>query len=106
MRHGCSRKVPLIRGLVRQLSRKPSYKAQELPQDRHASSISNADSTNGVSDVLAEREPRRMPYQTRTESIRVIATRIISAPQSTASRRLLKISVFVALNFAPVICPA
>src|SRR2546427_708652 len=99
--------MPLVSTLVRQLPQKLEREARRLANQRepvslgHSSEPSHTPSglscerTNGASTTAADRRPRRMAIQTRSESTRMTATRIMNTQHTAASSRLLKISVFV-----------
>jgi len=80
--------IPLVGVLIGDL---PQQIPKASKQRSHNSSVCNWDKTKGASSTLDVLEPLRIPYQTRMESTKMIATRIMKTPHTKASSRSLKI---------------
>ena len=97
--------VPAVGILIGEFAKQGQDRSTHGLPPLHIPSASRRESTNGASATRDSRDPRRMPDQTRTESIRMTATRTRNIPQMTASSRALKINTWVCAICAPAMVP-
>ena len=96
MRASTRLQVTAVRVFVADFAEQIKEEVSDTAQNSHISSARNWDGTNGASETCVSLVPRRMPYQTRKESAKIIATSSNKAPHTAASRRALKIKAWVA----------
>jgi hypothetical protein len=87
------RQVALIRIFVTDFAQQSQYQSAKSADVAHNSSTRSWEITNGDSSTRAACVPRKMPYQTRNESSRMVATINSRRAHNAASRRALKIRV-------------
>src|SRR5580698_4802960 len=80
-------KMPPVRVLVTDLAKERQHEFAKTANAAHSSSARSSEIMNGASTTRDSRVPRKMPYQTRPESIRIVATITSKMPHSAASSR-------------------
>jgi hypothetical protein len=85
-------KMPPVSAFISEGANDLQYQLTQGFYSFHISSARRRDKTNGASVTVVSRVPNRIPTHMRTESNKIVVTRNRKRPQTTASRRALKMS--------------